>query len=205
MSEIIPLFSKPLYISTIEYDYQKYLKKMQHEFVDSGAGGRSNISQTSKNQRVLNLNNDLKYLVDKKIKEYLHECLKYENKFEICSSWLTKTGPGQSSNYHNHQNCFFSGVLYLQTNENSGQLSFEDFNTSRWKCNRSEFSIYNSPEVRFKPKPGMILIFPAEVHHAILPNESNEDRYSIAFNIIPVEGFGDGDSRINITLNDTSA
>ena len=50
MNEIVPLFSKPLYISTIEYDFQKYLKETQHEFVDSGAGVKENISKTSTNQ-----------------------------------------------------------------------------------------------------------------------------------------------------------
>jgi hypothetical protein len=47
---------------------------------------------------------------------YKNDILKYEStEFKITTSWLTKVRPGGMSHYHNHKNCMYSGVLYLQT------------------------------------------------------------------------------------------
>ena len=59
----------------------------------------------------------------KKFKAIL-EHMRYTNQFKITTSWFTKALKGQSSNFHNHNNSMYSAVLYLQTDENSGAISF---------------------------------------------------------------------------------
>ena len=40
-------------------------------------------------------------------------------------------------------------------------------------------------------EPKSIILFPSFLNHKVMPNETNKDRYSIAFNIIPKGEFGD--------------
>ena len=53
--------------------------------------------------------------------------MKYKNDFEITTSWLTVSKKNEQSTFHNHNNCMYSGVFYLQTDENSGDIVFENF------------------------------------------------------------------------------
>ena len=131
---------------------------------------------------------------------FFHNVMNYESEFKITTSWFTKSQNSQSSNYHNHNNSMFSGVLYLQTDENSGDISFEDFNNRRYKLNVKEYNIYNCTEYQIKPNDGLLILFPSEVHHKILKNNSNIVRHSLAFNIIPVGEIGSNDSYLNIEV-----
>ena len=45
--------------------------------------------------------------------------------------------------------------------------------------------------INFLPEPKSIILFPSFLNHKVMPNETNKDRYSIAFNIIPKGEFGD--------------
>ena len=58
----------------------------------------------------------------------------------------------------------------------------------------SEYNIFNSREWRYTPTNGLLLFFPSEMHHKIEKNESNITRHSLAFNIIPIGTYGEGDS-----------
>jgi len=42
----------------------------------------------------------------------------------------------------------------------------------------------------------MILLFPSHLTHAVKPNNSNEDRYSIAFNYILRGEYGERDTHL---------
>ena len=80
----------------------------------------------------------------------------------------------------------FSGVLYLQVDDNSGDIAFQDYTDLRYLLDKKEFNIYNSRSWIFKPVNGLLLIFPSEMHHKVLKNESHIIRKSIAFNLYPV-------------------
>ena len=104
---------------------------------------------------------------------YASGVMKYTNEFEITTSWFTMSTKGQSSNFHNHNNCMMSAVLYLQTNENSGNIIFENFSNNRFALHSEEYNVFNSPQWFLKPEDGLLVIFPSEVHHAIAENKSD--------------------------------
>lgn len=104
----------------------------------------------------------------KEFYKYSYDILHYSNKFKITTSWFTKSEKNQSSNYHNHSNSMFSGILYIQTNKSSGNISFQNFNDSRYKLDSFKYNIYNSTEYTFQPQDGLLILFPSEVHHKIL-------------------------------------
>ena len=63
--------------------------------------------------------------------------------------------------------------------------------------NITEFS---SNEVAHTPSMGQVVFFPSYLTHQISKNRSEEDRFSIAFNILPNGIFGLHDSTANISV-----
>ena len=116
---------------------------------------------------------------------FASDVMRYSNKFEITTSWFTKSITGQSSSSHNHNNCMYSAVLYLQTSENSGDIMFKSFADKRYNLVKNDYNLYNSTEWEVKPVDGLLVIFPSEIYHQILENKSDTTRYSLAFNLMP--------------------
>ena len=133
---------------------------------------------------------------------YASDIMKYTNEFEITTSWFTKSITGQSSSSHNHNNCMYSAVLYLQTSENSGDIMFKSFADKRYNLVKHDYNLYNSTEWGVKPVDGLLVIFPSEVNHKIAKNKSDTTRYSLAFNLVPTGLIGnlDTDSHVKIKV-----
>jgi uncharacterized protein (TIGR02466 family) len=89
---------------------------------------------------------------------------------------------------HIHPNSLFSGVYYVKSNSQSGKLKIYDPRPGAQIVmpNRRE----GQPpkhlwrEANIDPFPGRIIMFPAWLWHAVLPNESNDLRISVSFNFI---------------------
>ena len=195
------LFSKPVYGKYLNIDTKKIVSILEeYDFHDAGDPNWrkvDNISSQSDNLYVLK-DKRFKFLKDELMKEFhlfTSDIMKYPNKFEITTSWFTKATKGQSSTCHNHNNCILSGVLYLQTNENSGDISFKDFVDKRYVMRTKEYNELNSIAWRIKPADGLLIIFPSEVYHKVEENESDITRYSLAFNVVPTGLIGYGDSQ----------
>jgi len=200
------LFSKVLYVKKINIDCNQILNivKKQTWSVSGLPRDKNNkqISLASKNKKVLD---DVKYKnlkkeIMKEFYEYAHKILNYtNNEFKMTTSWFTKTYSGQETGYHNHNNCMFSGVLYLKINENSGGINFNNQENFRFLLEPSKYDILNGRDFTIEPKVGHIIFFPSEVYHKILPSKSNEERISLAFNFLPVGKIGGvGDSQAYI-------
>ena len=207
-ASISPIFSKPIYSKFTDVDTKKIISMLEkYEFSDDYGNTEpdvANMSLVSTNLHVLD-DNKFKFLKDKLMKEfylYASDVMKYTNEFEITTSWFTKATKGQSSNFHNHSNCMMSGVLYLQTNENSGNIVFENFNNERFALHSEEYNVFNSPRWSLKPEDGLLVIFPSEVHHKIAENKSDTTRYSLAFNLTPTGLLGVGSAH-NILFPDS--
>ena len=113
---------------------------------------------------------------DTLITDSLYKVFKHRNHFtselKIINHWININGPGSWNALHEHPQCDLAGVFYIDVPENSGQIMFE--NLPYRNQNIQKF---------IKPVKGLILLFPAHARHAVLPNESNEDRISVSFNI----------------------
>lgn len=206
---ILLSFAKPIYMTQIDLNFTKIVSLIDElQFISSGEQRKNhntdidNITESSNDKNVLNKKqfNLLKNKIIKNFNKFKNDYLKYNNDFKITTSWFTKTKPNQSSNYHNHKNSMFSGVLYIKTFENSGNINFTNLNNncSFW-LSPKEWNIYNSLEWTIVPKDGLLIFFPSEIYHKILKNNSNNVRYSLAFNLIPTGPIGQGDSFINLT------
>lgn len=191
---IEPLFPSPLGMTHISGDPSltvEALKEVEwHEFV-GGASTNTNFLTDFPvlKEQVMNAFNGFK-----------NDYLGYRStEFVMSSSWATRTDPGTIGVGHTHHNCMFSGVYYPFPGEYAG------LELCRMGSHPSSFLIVADDEnpltihsVTVTPHEGLIIFFPSYIHHQIHKNETENTRYSVAFNFFPVGTFGVGDSAINI-------
>lgn len=200
--ELYPLFSSLLFTINLEENLDDFYDKFKNEYDFVETTSDRTYQTTSKN--ILNDNLELKEIILNYFNLYKDNILKYESTdFEITTSWVTKTLEGGRSNVHNHNNCCFSGILYFDTIENGGELRFADTGltpSSFLLNNPSEYNIYNSQSWKISPQKNMVVFFPSYLYHQIETHNSNIIRYSLAFNIMPVNTFGSYDSSVNLKV-----
>lgn len=194
---ITPLFGKSIYSNQLHLDAEKIVSMIE-------TPRKAIVSNTGKKSLYVLEEEKFKFLKDIILEEfyaYAHGEMKYINEFKITTSWFTQVDKEESSQFHNHQNCFISGVLYLQTFKNCGEIQFQDFSDDRFQLSVYESNVLNSKGWAYEPKDGLILFFPSEVRHKIGKNNSGQTRHSLAFNLIPVGLIGDEteDSHASIT------
>jgi uncharacterized protein (TIGR02466 family) len=100
--------------------------------------------------------------------------------FKIKSSWMTKTSKNEYAHVHYHKKADISGVYYYKTTGKDGSIIFE-----------SPLPVFDSlimdslPDItKYTPEVGKILLFPGWLRHGVEPNYTDDDRYSISFDII---------------------
>ena len=143
--EVLPTFSKiicstELNLSEKEYTIiEDYLSKLSLFESDD------HYAVPTEDKFVLR-HDTLSFLHDKIMSEFNRlnsEHLKYDNQFVMNTSWYTYSKPGQYATFHNHSNCMFSGVFYIQSNQETDKIAFSDFKTSTWLLEFKEQNIYN--------------------------------------------------------------
>ena len=129
----------------------------------------------------------------KKFKDYLNrfvETIKLDfnipldRPIEVKDIWVNINKKHSSNRSHIHGGVF-SGVCYIQADQNSGAIYFQNPSSDRsyfLSTYTNQNSDYTCDEICFDPAPGRLIVFPSWVPHGVFPNESNRDRISIAFN-----------------------
>ena len=83
---------------------------------------------------------------------------------------------------HNHIPDIWSGIYYVQAEENDARICFYDLNkTSNWPWRPVE-SNFSSMKM-FAPKTGKLYLFPSYIMHEVEQQTTESDRISISFNI----------------------
>ena len=94
---------------------------------------------------------------------------------------------GYSFPKHYHANSIFTGVLYINVDENSGALTFErdipNFDTRPYGFAIKEHNIFNSELYTIRPKIRDLVMFPSRLNHFSSVSESDIIRYSLAFDV----------------------
>jgi len=85
---------------------------------------------------------------------------------------------------HNDTNIFLSGVYYVKVPENSGVIRFWDPRGPLMHVQRDHEYFNDSVSSHdITPEPGLLLFFPTWLEHDVTPNETDEDRITISFNV----------------------
>ena len=148
---------------------------------------------TTKNQRILK---DYPRVEKIFLEAFKKIPLEYKNDFKITTSWCTRMDKGLYSQYHNHKNTFWSGVFYPE--DSDGDIEFRNpcTNLTSFFIEPKEYNIYNANGYYVKPRKNMIIFFPSYLEHRICAHKNENPRYSLAFNMVPIGDYGDGDSSI---------
>ena len=195
---IFPLFSAPLYVNNVG-DFEKPDLKALEYSSSIPTGGSYNF-QSSVDKKILD-RPEFKHVHDiilKEVELYTRELLAVNRniRFYITNSWVNVHRRGHSAGAHVHHNSLISGVLYLKTTETSGDIVFHRNALSlvpfppALDLDMDSFNIYNCKSWSYKPKTNDICLFPSVVMHSVDPNDSDEERWSLAFNVYVRGDFG---------------
>ncbi|MCL6434781.1 MAG: hypothetical protein K6T90_11320 [Leptolyngbyaceae cyanobacterium HOT.MB2.61] len=127
-----------------------------------------------------------KQLVDEAIAQ-VAQAVGYGNvRITAANCWANVNPKYASNKIHDHANCLFSGVYYVQTPKDCGSLMFYDPRSARtfYKPNVQSYTAYTADAVAHVAEAGLLLIFPSWLKHGVEPNLSDEDRISISFNYV---------------------
>ena len=133
---------------------------------------------------------DLKIQILDNVGVYLNHHLEIKNKMRLTTSWITKHDKGDQAQIHSHQNSIISGVYYLKTAENCGDLYFnrgigrESFLSETFHFDRIRETTINGNRHRIEVNEGMLLLFPSTVKHGTaVMRTDNFQRIAISFNM----------------------
>lgn len=180
----------------IHNDWEKMTSVNMRNVGVSSVTTSKNIFEYEKHNTKDELNMLKEHILDH-VHNYMYQHYKIKNEFMIASSWGLKLEPGEFiEHYHYHSNSFLSAVYYFSRVENCGGISFErnPYMTPVLipgiEMDYESENNNNCNCVNFEPYTGDLIIFPSHLKHRVLPNESKQDRYSLACNIHPVGTIG---------------
>ena len=188
----IPICSNTLFIYKLNIEENLALKFKEEEFMSIDGGS----SLIGKDSNILEKYENLNKKINQAVEMTLKEILMLENiNYRIFSSWLTKSEPKTSSDSHIHSNSWLSGIYYPKSDPGFSTTFFHD-KTSPFFTTPKKYNIYNATDWTIFPEDNYLILFFSQLRHKIMPNKSNKDRFSLAFNILPQGQFGGGDSKV---------
>lgn len=202
MSEtLIPLFSSLVMVNDVELTEEE--EKIILDFTN-----KCSFIKTRKEENSSSISEDYYVLDDPtllpirnkialEVNKYVYH-LQYEGEFDFSSSWITRTKPGEQSHYHTHSNTLFSGIFYIKTKDDAGNVALTDFTKTKWGIKKRQANVYKSTTWEISPVKNRLIIFPSNVPHKINTNKTKHTRFSLPFNIIPLGNIGNAEQRINI-------
>ena len=107
------------------------------------------------------------------------------NNLMFTGSWFSINRLYSTHMPHNHIPSTWSGVYYVQADEEDGVLSFIDQNKeSNWPwANGIETNAYSTTQFSIKPKTGRLIIFPAYLQHMVGEQKQDTERVTISVNL----------------------
>jgi len=185
------LFKTPVYKTTLSLDKKtltsyclSMAKKDKGRIVSNEGGWQSN--DLKDNHSILN---DLIFLIQEHCSLYTKELdIKSFNK--VNNIWININGYKDYNQIHCHPKCLISGVYYVKTPEDCGNIYFQhpSYNNFQydWKAEKTNnFNSYNSVEWWMPSSAGLLYLFPSWLNHCVKPNlNKKEKRISISFNLL---------------------
>nr|WP_294849950.1 TIGR02466 family protein [uncultured Sphingomonas sp.] len=99
----------------------------------------------------------------------------------IPEGWVNVNPPGAMNAPHSHRGWFWSGSYYVDVPDGSGGIEFLKPFAALPGAGVIRGPLVDD-RIRYQPKPGQVLIFPASLDHWVYPNGATKGRISIAFN-----------------------
>jgi len=180
--EIIPIFPIPIYRNKINRSLEKelsYINNNQTTLI------KNKNNQFSKDTYILNKKqfSNLKKEIEYFIQDYFKVIINTNDKIKpyITQSWLNFTKTNESHHIHFHRNSYLSGVVYLNT-QNDSITFHKPEQYERLHLSVNEYNNYNCFAMTVPVETNDIVIFPSNLHHSVDVKKSKGSRISLAFN-----------------------
>ena len=182
-----PLFTDGVWNTTFKTDLKDYC-----DFIRNNDTGRNVSNVGGYQSKNLNCSESiLQPLIFHIQKETLNFSRLFHmtyDSFKVDNMWININGFKDFNNNHNHPGCLFSGVYYISTPQNCGNIEFirsaERFMVYDWEVPVTNHNNYNSTIWYLPAEQHRCYIFPSFYEHRVSPNlNKEEERYSISFNI----------------------
>ena len=120
-----------------------------------------------------------------------NKILGIEADLTFVGSWFSINRKHTYHEMHNHIPATWSGVYYLQAEEDDAPITFYDSNkTTNWPwAGYKEANAYNTPSYSVTPKTGRLLIFPSHLVHGVGQQKKDSERITISFNLQATQSF----------------
>jgi len=183
-----PLFTDGVWNTSFKTDLKDYC-----DFVRNNDKGRSVSNVGGYQSNNLNLKEPLLQPLLSHIKK---ETLNFSrlfhmtyDSFKVENMWININGFKDFNNNHSHPGCLFSGVYYISTPQNCGDIEFvrstEKLMAYDWNFSVTSFNSHNCFNWHLPAEEHRCYIFPSFFEHRVLPNCNKEqERYSISFNVV---------------------
>ena len=128
--------------------------------------------------------------INKNIQSYISSLYGGSNtQWVIIESWMAKTLKGRSAREHSHGLSDISGVYYLDTNGQDGNLIL--VNSHNHLESNMLLNELVSKDTVIPLENGKIFLWPGQLRHYTVVNKTDHERISVSFNIsLTRKGFG---------------
>ena len=190
---VISIFPLPVYMKKAEGDE---FNKIQEEVIS--ACNNIEFEQRpnwNKDTHMLSKDpfNNTNFIVDQKcnhllefiygsVFEYISTIMGKDAHFQyhLMESWVTKTLKGQYAQEHHHGAADISGVYYVNTNGEDGNLVYDNIHSGM--CGNFVVSCL-PPKQPMPLENGLLMLWPGPLKHGTLTNKTDNERMSISFNV----------------------
>ena len=182
-----PLFAEPHFVTNIA----DAISPKQIEFIKSIKMIENQMNHISDELYLFNRPElrSIREAVDEALATYAREVMGIAHVLEVTQSWALMNPPGVGMHAHTHSNSLVSGSLYYAPMPNPpGNMVFErtiGYRQIEMEVKADKTNIYNTQRNAVVPKQGDLVLFSSSILHFVETNQSNQNRYSIAFNAFP--------------------
>lgn len=177
-------FPTPVWFDILDFDSDLVKQLCLEERIKNPEGRkRSNIGGWQSNSiRDYESFNFLFNLIEEKSLEILNEFDTF-GYLELAETWININSGEDFNCEHYHPCSTLSGVLYVEVDQNSGNLVFNNPTPSIHYPPIKDEKLFHRT-IKYKPSNNLIIIFPSWVPHEVQKSlATSKERISIAFNL----------------------
>jgi uncharacterized protein (TIGR02466 family) len=186
----VPIYENMVGDENIQFEFDTLVAELKRDdkFQYNPVSECQLLSDTTFTENLFDTNklNRFKHVLIENVQEYIKmvvpEYVTNRNyDFRIDSSWLTLNCKNHYSHSHHHGDADISGVYYVKTDGNDGDLVFENPNrliSTSYLLNTWQEALHHKPQV------GKLILFPGWMVHRVEKNPKDSERISFSFNIM---------------------